>query len=271
MIKLIASDLDGTLVPEETSAVNPQLLSCIRKLKSRGILFAAASGRQYASILKVFEPLRDEIMFIADNGAYVIEHDRIQFQRTFGIKEYQEIVSFILNTADCHLMISSAEGDYTNSTDPEYLADVHDNLGMTLEPVPELSTLDINVSKVAVYSDQTTKNILLKKGLERFSDIANIVNSSTHWMDFVPKNADKGNALKWIQEKFGISPEQTMCFGDQNNDLGLLKCAQESYAVAGARPEVKAAARHIMTEGPFEDGVLHVLEDLLNNQFDPEG
>ena len=265
MIKLIASDLDGTLVPEETSARDPELFACIRELKKNGILFAAASGRQYASILKVFEPLRDEIIFIADNGAYVIEHDRILYQITFEIKAYQEIVKFILSRADVKLMISSAEGDYTNSYDPEYLADVRDNLGMDLTPVDDLSAMEINVSKVAVYSDQTTKDRLLQEGIDRFGDIANIVNSSSHWMDFIPKEADKGNALKWIQEQLNIKPSETMCFGDQNNDIGLLKCADESYAVAGARPEVKAAARHVMTEGPEENGVLHIIEGLLGN------
>ena len=263
MIKLVASDLDGTLVPEETSVRNPELFSCIRKLKKNGILFAAASGRQYASILKVFEPLRDEIMFIADNGAYVIEHDKILFRRTFEITAYQEMISFILKRADVSIMISSVEGDYTNSTDPEFHEYTRDNLGMVLEPVKALPSMDINVSKIAVYSDQATKDRLLKEGIERFGKIANIVNSSSHWMDFIPKEADKGNALKWIQEQYGIAPGETMCFGDQNNDTGMLKCAEESYAVAGARPEVKAAARYIMTEGPEENGVLHILEGLL--------
>ena len=265
MIKLIASDLDGTLVPEETSERNPELTVCIRKLKENGILFAAASGRQYASILKVFEPLRDEIFFIADNGAYVIEHERILFQRTFEIKDYQEMVGFILNRAEVSIMISSVEGDYTNSLDPEFHAYTRDNLGMVLDPVEDLSAMDINVSKIAVYSDQATKDMLLKEGIERFGDIANIVNSSSHWMDFIPKAADKGNAVKWIQEQYGITPEETMCFGDQNNDIGMLNCADESYAAAGAGPEVKAAARHIMTEGPEENGVLHIIEKLLDN------
>ena len=263
MIKLIASDLDGTLVPEETSAEFPELYECVRSLKNKGILFAAASGRQYASILKVFEPLRDEIIFIADNGSYVIEHDRILFQRTFEIQAYQEIVRYILSRADVNLMISSTEGDFTNSTDRKFIMDVRDNLGVELKPVPDLTVLDIYVSKVAVYGSRETKDMLYNESVDRFGDIANILNSGEHWMDYIPKEADKGIALKWIQERLNILPGETMCFGDQNNDIGMLRCAEESYAVPLAKPEVKAAARHIMTEGPEEKGVLHVIEKLL--------
>ena len=51
-----------------------------------------------------------------------------------------------------------------------------------------------------------------------------------------------------------------MAFGDQNNDIGMLRCAGESYAVVNARPEVRAVARHVMEEGPEQNGVLHVLQ-----------
>ena len=79
-------------------------------------------------------------------------------------------------------------------------------------------------------------------------------------MDFVPKEADKGLALQRIQEHFRILPEETMVFGDNHNDLGMFSRAFESYAVCGAREEVKNAARYVMAEGAENNGVLHVLE-----------
>ena len=263
MIKLIASDLDGTLVPEETSVADPELFTCIRDLKNKGILFAAASGRQYASILKVFAPLKDEIIFIADNGGYVIEHDRILYRRTFDVKTYQDIVRFILETADVNMMISSVEGDYTNCRDMEFIKFINDTLGMDLEPVPDLASLEINVSKVALYSDRETKAMIRKEGIKRFGEAANILDSSEHWMDFIPKSADKGAALKWLQQNLSISPRETMCFGDRDNDIGMLKRAEESYAVAGASSGAKAAAKYVMSEGPEDNGVIHILNGLL--------
>ena len=57
------------------------------------------------------------------------------------------------------------------------------------------------------------------------------------------RSVDKGNGLAWIQSRFGILPEETMAFGDNTNDIGLMKAAYYSYAVENARPEVKEAAR----------------------------
>ena len=65
MIKLIASDIDGTILPEGTDLVNPELYDVIRALKKKGIRFAAASGRQYESMHHVFAPVEEDIYFIA--------------------------------------------------------------------------------------------------------------------------------------------------------------------------------------------------------------
>ena len=61
MIKLIASDLDGTLLKEGTMDINPEIYDIIRKLKAKGIVFAAVSGREYDSIERVFAPVKDDI------------------------------------------------------------------------------------------------------------------------------------------------------------------------------------------------------------------
>ena len=60
MIKLVVSDVDGTLVPDGTSVVNPQLFDVILKLREKGIQVAIASGRPWASIEKAFEPVKEK-------------------------------------------------------------------------------------------------------------------------------------------------------------------------------------------------------------------
>ena len=68
MIKLVASDIDGTLLPEGTAQINPEIFEVIRKLKEKDILFAAASGRHYTSMSKLFEPVKHDMIFITENG-----------------------------------------------------------------------------------------------------------------------------------------------------------------------------------------------------------
>ena len=77
MIKLIASDLDGTLLKEGTMDINPEIYDIIRKLKAKGIVFAAVSGREYDSIERVFAPVKDDIYFIAGNGGIISYQERL--------------------------------------------------------------------------------------------------------------------------------------------------------------------------------------------------
>ncbi len=71
MIKLIVSDVDGTLVPDGSAQINPELFDTILKLREKGIQFAIASGRQWYSVENTFEPVKKKIFYIADNGSYI--------------------------------------------------------------------------------------------------------------------------------------------------------------------------------------------------------
>ena len=82
------------------------------------------------------------------------------------------------------------------------------------------------------------------------------------WVDFMDASVDTGNALKVIQEYLGITAAETMAFGDNDNDIGLLTAAGESYAVANARDSVKAKAKHICPSY-HEKGVYRVISELL--------
>ena len=71
MIKLIASDLDGTLLPEGTPDIDPKIYEVIRRLQNAGITFVAASGRNYESVMSIFGCMERELMVISDNGGYL--------------------------------------------------------------------------------------------------------------------------------------------------------------------------------------------------------
>ena len=71
MKRLIASDIDGTLLKDGQQTLDDIFFDLISTLHAQGVLFVAASGRQLASLKMLFEPVADDIVFIAENGAYV--------------------------------------------------------------------------------------------------------------------------------------------------------------------------------------------------------
>lgn len=261
MIKLIATDVDGTLVEEGSPNLNPEFYDVILKLKERGILFAAASGRQYASIYRLFEPVADQMIFIAENGGYVVCRGRQIECKALDRSDFEEVVHFIRRQKDCFILVNDPDQAYTESRDTEFIQWLLGGYKAQLQQVEDVTALNTPIVKTALYckGDAAAMAAAMK---ERFGDRVNIMASGQHWVDVVRADVDKGAALARIQQLMGIKKEETMAFGDNNNDIGMLLCAGESYAVANAREEAKRAARHI-TDRNVEDGVLKVLRTLL--------
>ena len=77
MIKLIATDIDGTLVKDGTLDINPEYMTVIKKLAEKGVTFVACSGRQFSSEQQLFAPVKDKIFFISDGGTVIRQADKI--------------------------------------------------------------------------------------------------------------------------------------------------------------------------------------------------
>lgn len=267
MIKLIASDLDGTLLPEGTPDINPELFHVIRKLKEKGITFVAASGRQYISMKHVLEPVQNEIRFISDNGAYCVNGTKVTECRSFSRELLQEIIEYVRSLEDVFVLVSTPDGAYTDSREPEFIEWIRTGYQISLEVVDDILKQTEPIIKVAMYGKKVDAVTLAKPAMERFKDRASVMASGEHWVDFMECDVDKGAALRKIQEELGIKPEETMAFGDNNNDIGLLQCAKESYAVANARPEVKKIAKHVLKDDG-QDAVLDIIKSLLLKEGD---
>ena len=120
MIKLIASDIDGTLLPEGTAQINPEIFQVIRKLKEKEILFAAASGRHYTSMSKLFEPVKNDIIFITENGAYVCCRGYDMLEQVVEWELVCQWVREVRQIPGASFTLDTKEGFYTESSDPEF-------------------------------------------------------------------------------------------------------------------------------------------------------
>ena len=96
MIKLVASDLDGTLLFKGAQSLPEEIFPLIRQLKKMGILFVAASGRQYANMKKMFRPVVDDMAFISENGGLAVYNEKVPVPRKiFTISDRKQNISEI--------------------------------------------------------------------------------------------------------------------------------------------------------------------------------
>lgn len=257
MIKLIASDLDGTLLQNGALELNPEVFKLILQLKEHGILFTAASGRQLHSLKYLFRPIKDDISYIAENGSIcihnIISHGIIDRNLVFDIlkaaKEYDE----------CHLLLSCKSRCYTTSKDPRFIRYMKENLYYDIAYVEDVSSLKEPFLKLAFCDFKGTKN-LLPYFQNIFQNRIHVVTAGNIWVDFIAPGANKGTALKALAESLHIIPEEIIAFGDQYNDIEMLQFAGSSYAMASAAPGVADYATHIT------DSVEKILVEILAKQ-----
>ncbi|MBO6015195.1 MAG: HAD hydrolase family protein, partial [Lachnospiraceae bacterium] len=115
------------------------------------------------------------------------------------------------------------------------------------------------IIKLAIYRQGGIRPIGESTLIPKWQDKVKTCMAGEEWVDFMDASVDKGNALVRLQELFQVTRQETMAFGDNNNDLGLMLAAEESYAVENAVDEVKAAAKHVCPSYEHK-GVYQVLK-----------
>lgn len=263
-IKLIATDVDGTLVKDSSREVYGEMIEVIRKLKDAGCHFVIASGRQYGSIRKMFAPTERKLSYIAENGARIILNGE-NFSVTKMNRTYvEEIMADLrsLYSEGCHVVASTAKGCYLESKDEDFIHLISEEYRNDVTLTEDVLKENEEIIKLAVYKKDTIRSIGESFLIPKWQDRVKATMAGEEWVDFMDKSVDKGNALKKIQEALHIGREETMVFGDNNNDLGMILSAEESYAVENAVEEVKKAAKNICPDYT-KKGVYQVLSQLI--------
>lgn len=264
MIKLIATDIDGTLVKESTSGIYPEMLNAIRQWTDRGNYFCVASGRQYYSIRHMFEEVSDRIIYLAENGAHVRYRDQdilVQKMR----RDYVEQIMAQLRTYydTCDVVVSSIEGSLLETKNKKFLDFFEHGYHNKYRIVEDVLGEGLDIMKIAIYREGSIRDLGESILIPQWKDKVKICMAGEEWVDFMDAAVDKGNGLKVIRQFLGVTAEETMAFGDNDNDIGLLMAAGESYAVENARDSVKAQAKHICPSYE-EKGVYQVIRQMLN-------
>lgn len=259
MIKLIVCDMDGTLLDGE-GQLNEEFWELEPKLAAKGIKFAIASGRQYYNLLDKFEQIRDNLVFIADNGSYVVYRNEQVHIDSLDKAPANQFIEIGRKIEDAYVTLSAKNSAYVESTDERFLKEVSKYF-KRMEIVDDLTKVDDTVLKVTIcdFNNSETNSYLHYKAFEQDYKVAV---AGKLWLDISDWGANKGTAIKKMQEKFGISFEETMVFGDYLNDMEMMSAGQYSYAMKNAHPKIIEAASYVTRYTNNENGVLATIKEL---------
>ena len=259
-VRLILTDMDGTLL-NSRMALPDHLFETIEKLDALGIRFGIASGRSYPTLAELFAPVRDKMLFMAETGGCIVDRGRLLAISPLSEAQVAYLLDECRPIPGLYPICSCYEHAYIlKRYPPEVIETVH-RFYRSVSWAGDLYHLPEPVCKVTVCDLAGAEHYGYPR-LAHISSPLRVTLSGQIWIDLCPEGNGKGAGLARIQESFGLTPAQTMAFGDYLNDCDMMPHAYYSYAMANAHPDLAAVCR-FRTLSNDEDGVMRILRELL--------
>lgn len=256
-IRLVVTDVDGTLIKKGVPELDKDYHDCIGKLLKAGVKVAAASGRQIDSLKHIFGENAAHMYLIGENGGQMVYHGADVEFKAIDREVLTHLIYDIKKIGRCEILVSCADIHYVEEKDEDLYHHLKEIVHNHVTAIDDVAKVTEPVCKVAFYREGGVEDVVdyFKK---KWSDKLHIAVSASDWLDFNRPDVNKGEAVKKIQSMLQISREETMAFGDSDNDVEMLECAAFNYAKTDARPLVKQTA-HFKT-----DSVLKQLKRLAD-------
>lgn len=284
MIKLIVSDMDGTLLAHDSS-ISKGNIEAIRYAQSKGVQFAIATGRDYSSLKGILEAHDLKCFSILGNGAqFCNENGEILSSAYFPKKCFKQVLQ-IFDELKIHYMIFTANGFYSTA-EPNVVRDAfidrcvvqfkrkredylddgcnQDMACMKLKKIGDLDDFinsSIDIIKVEAFNNDVS---LIEKAKEKLQEIDGIayLSSFDDNIEVTDKAAQKGLILENVIEELGYSKNEVMVLGDGLNDITLFERFKYSFAPGNANETIKAMAYQVVGACE-EDGVSQAIYMML--------
>ncbi len=253
--------MDGTLLNTK-GEVSQLFFDQFEALQKLGVTFVAASGRQYYSIIDKLRSIKDDIYVIAENGALTMHQDKELQTTEIDRNTYLELLAITEKLEGSQVILCGRKKGYILDYGQDFI-DMFTEYYDRYEVVENLAQVtEDQYLKIAICNLRGAEKYLYP-ALKHLEHRLKVKVSGEIWLDLSHRDANKGYALSQLQQSLGILPEQTMVFGDYNNDLEMMSQATYSFAMENAHSNVKAVA-NFTTKSNDENGVEYMLAKMIN-------
>lgn len=259
MIRLLATDLDGTLL-EEDGTLPEGTFEAIRTLARLGIRFAASSGRQYGNLRRLFGPVAADMAFVCENGALCMVEGHPAGVFSLEADVVKEVVEDI-ERCGMELLFSGRNTCYMLDHNRAYTDDIVYRLRNTVTMIGCVEEIDEPVLKISGFLSGGVQEVapwLLAKWSHRLTATV----SGKEWFDFTVAN--KGMGIRTLMRHFALEPKEVAAFGDNFNDESMLDAVGYPFVMAHADPALHKPEYHSCRK------VLAVLSAIARTRGDAE-
>ncbi|HHA7344248.1 TPA: Cof-type HAD-IIB family hydrolase [Streptococcus pneumoniae] len=244
MIKVIATDMDGTLLDARGQLDLPRLEKILDQLDQRGIRFVIATGNEIHRMRQLLSPLVDRVVLVVANGARIFENNElIQAQTWDDAIVNKALAHFKGRACQDQFVVTGMKGDFVKEgtifTDLESF--------MTPEMIEKFY-------QRMQFVDELTSDL--------FDGRVRAVSSGYGCIDILQAGIHKAWGLEELLKRWDLKSQEIMAFGDSENDVEMLEMAGIAYAMENADEKAKAVAT-ALAPANSQGGVYQVLENWL--------
>lgn len=263
-IKLIASDLDGTLLTDDKQIL-PSSLETIKRARQAGVLFTVVTGRPLPSARRYIEKTGADTPVVLYNGGLIMDFKSGEVLRSMELEP--EDAAKILRLAqelDTTACVWSQHKLYSNRRQGR----IHEYKKLSqLEPIfieDPAKIVAQGITKV-IFDDEPERINRFARELneEMFSNVSLCV-SDPNFLEFFNGKVSKGDALSWLAKHLGFEREEIMALGDADNDIPMLEYAGFGIAMKNSSTNALAAGNFV-TGSNQEDGFSQAVERFILN------
>lgn len=238
MIRLVALDVDGTILNTGDTWIRDETLSEIERIMDSGIPVCYASGRQFANLLTLSKHLADRFYYLAENGAAVFadgkEHMLISRTEIEREKAFQ-LADMIIASSDCEVVICGKNMFYLLPKDSSFINVMKAYPGSNLTVVESYDEIREPIVKISAYTPNALSFCRFLQ--ENCSPDLRYAVSGPRWLDVTA--ADKGSAMKIFCGYLGVDLADVAFFGDNYNDIQILDIVGHPFIKDTAPQELR--------------------------------
>ena len=262
MIKLIAVDMDGTFLDSKMNYHRSIFRKIYQYFKENHIHFVVASVNQYYQLKSFFDDFQDELTYISENGALIIEDKQDIFHNEIPFDDVKFIVSRLQEDSRICICLCGMQSAYLLNGDQEFY-DCYSKYYYRLELIESLQEIDDTILKIALMVPEDETDDILKDLIQDLSHVIQPVSSGHGSIDLIVPGLNKGNAIELLCERYHISLDECAAFGDGGNDKEMLEKVKYGFAMDNASQDIKDIAYRVVPSNNHH-GVIQTLLELFD-------
>ena len=269
-IKIIATDMDGTLLDPRGQLDLPRLEKILDKLDHRGVRFVIATGNEVHRMRQLLGHLAERVVLVVANGARIFENDELLQAQTWDDAMVDKALGhFKGRECQDQFVVTAMNGGFVKKgtvfteldkfMTPEMIEKLYQRMNFVDEFDPNLFG---GVLKMSMVVGEERLDSVLQEVNDLFDGRVRAVSSGYGCIDILQDGIHKAWGLVELLKRWNLKPEQIMAFGDSENDIEMLELAGISYAMENAEEAVKRVATKVAPANS-QAGVYKVLENWL--------